>query len=70
LLARGAGNIKQACELAQCLDADEGGADRKTHARGTIGHPHGNRSGALVALAQPELVIAPYTASNENRVPM
>jgi hypothetical protein len=69
-IVRRAGGAHQRGQLIEGFDRDEDRTNGQRGAGHAIGHPHGNRGGVLVVLAQPELATMAHAALHENRLAM
>lgn len=67
-IVRRAGDVDQRDQLGQGFDGHEGGTSRQRGAGRTIRHPHRNRGGLLVLLAEPDITAMPYDPLHQNRV--
>lgn len=65
---RRARGVHQRCQFGEGFDGDENLAGRQRGAGHAIGHPHRNRGGALIGLAEPHLAAMAHAALDENRL--
>jgi hypothetical protein len=65
-----AGSVHQRGQFGEGFGRDEDRAGRQRRARDAIGHPHRNRGGALILLAQPDFPAMSHAALYEDRLPV
>jgi hypothetical protein len=60
--------VHQRRQFGKGFDGDEDRAGRQRGAGHAIGHPHRNRGGALILLAEPDLAAMSHAALHANRL--
>ena len=69
-IVRRAAGGDQRGQLGQGFDGHEGRTSRQRGAGRAIRHPHRNRGGLLVLLAEPDITAMPYAPLQDNRLPV
>jgi len=69
-IVRRADAVHQRDQLRQGVDRDEDRTRRQHGAGRTIRHPHRNRSGVLVLIAEPDITALSYAPQHDDRLAM